>query len=165
VTQPSEPLVAAGDDVGLLCHVVSTATNAHILRELSAAGYADVRISHGYIFQGLLAGDTTVTQLAARLGVSAQAVSKTVSELEDARYVERRRSADDGRARVIVISRRGHNMLAASRRARREVAEQIGAALGDRDLDRLTMLLRRVSEVFGGLEAISGRRIQPVEEL
>ena len=35
----------------------------------AAAGFDDVRDSHGYVVQGLLAGDTTVIALAGRLGV------------------------------------------------------------------------------------------------
>ena len=57
------------DDVGLLCQAVATATAERVMARLAAAGYGDVRASHGYVFEGLVAGDTTVTQLAQRLGV------------------------------------------------------------------------------------------------
>src|SRR5688500_16565965 len=97
--EPGAPSVAPSDDVGLLCQVIASATSERVLHQLAEAGFDDVRVSHGYIFQGLLAGDSTVTQLAQRLGVTAQAVSKAVTELEALGYLERQRDERDGRAR------------------------------------------------------------------
>jgi DNA-binding MarR family transcriptional regulator len=52
-----------------------------VLARLAELGFGDTRMSHGYVVQGLLAGDRTVTDLAERLGISVQAVSKTVREM------------------------------------------------------------------------------------
>jgi len=160
-----EPLVDPADDVGLLCQVVAAATSDRVVRQLTEAGFDDVRASHGFIFQGLLAGDTTITALAQRLGVSAQAVSKTVIELEQAGYLERRRDDHDGRARIIALTERATAMLALSRRSRLAVAEEIAAALGERDSRKLARLLRAVAEQYGGMEAISARRVRPMDVL
>jgi DNA-binding MarR family transcriptional regulator len=155
------PLVDPFDDVALLCQIVATVTADRVIARLEAAGYGDVRVSHGYVFQGLVAGDTTITQLAGRLGVSAQAVSKTVIELEQAGYLHRRRDTDDGRARKIEITRRGQSMLATSRQARAEIAAEITAALGADGARDLAASLRAVSERYGGLDAIAGHRVRP----
>ena len=85
-TRPVDPTT----DLGLLSLVVATGVTERISERLADTGFDDVRDSHGYVVQGLLAGDTTVTQLGARLGISAQAVSKTVRELERAGYVAAR---------------------------------------------------------------------------
>ena len=82
-------------DVGLLTLAVAGGITAAMRERLAASGFDDVRDSHGYVVQGLLAGDTTVTALAARLGVSVQAVSKSVTELERAGYVRRGHDPDD----------------------------------------------------------------------
>src|SRR4051794_32484270 len=63
-----DPVVDPHDDVALLCQVVATATTQRITRDLAAHGFDDVRATHGYVIQGLLAGDTTSTELAQRLG-------------------------------------------------------------------------------------------------
>jgi DNA-binding MarR family transcriptional regulator len=158
-------LVDAADDVGLLCQVIATATAERVLRELGAAGFADVRASHGYVFEGLLAGDVTSTELAHRLGVSVQAVSKSVSELEAAGYLARRRDEHDGRARAIELTPRATAMLAASRRARADLRREVVDRLGERDAARLTELLRSVCDLHGGLDLIASRRLRPTDGL
>jgi DNA-binding MarR family transcriptional regulator len=159
------PLVDPHDDVALLCQVIGNATTDRITASLATHGFDDVRASHGYVFQGVIAGDTTSTQLAQRLGVSVQAVSKTVSELEAAGYLERRRDEHDGRARTIVLTRRGRTMLRRSREARAAVRDEIRDRLGDRDAQKLGVLLREVCDLYGGLDAIADRRLRPPDEL
>jgi DNA-binding MarR family transcriptional regulator len=157
---PVPPPVAAGD-VNLLCQLVFTATTERVVRDLAAAGFDDLRPSHGYVFQGLLAGDTTITQLAQRLGVSAQAVSKRVAELDATGYLERRPDGTDGRARSIVITPRGRAMLARIRQAQDEVADEIVEHLGDHDTAELYRLLRSLCDLYGGIDVIADRRIRP----
>jgi DNA-binding MarR family transcriptional regulator len=159
------PIIAPTEDIGLLCEVVSSATSDRIVQELVAAGFDDLRPSHGYVFQGLVAGDTTITQLAQRLGVSAQAVSKTVTELERLGYVERRRDERDGRARSIALTHRATKMLQRSRRARATVQAEIVDALGVRDARKLAALLRSVCDLSDGLDVIAGHRLRPRDDL
>jgi len=160
-----DPVVDPHDDIALLCQVVATATTQRITGDLAGRGYDDVRPTHGYVIQGLLAGDTTSTELAQRLGVSVQAASKTVTELEGAGYVQRVRDAHDGRARNIELTRRGRSMVQRSRTARAAVRDEIVERLGERDARTLAALLREVSEIYGGLDAISDRRVRPTDGL
>jgi DNA-binding MarR family transcriptional regulator len=155
------PVVDPTTDVGLLSLVVATAVTRSVSERLVAAGFPEVRDSHGYVVQGLLAGDTTVTQLAARLGVSPQAVSKTVGELERAGYVHRDRDPVDGRARPLALTSRGDQLVDASRRARRAVARDLGRWLGTRDTAELVRLLQHAAERYGGLDALSARQLKP----
>ena len=148
-------------DIGLLALAVSAGVTARIREELVAEGFADVRDSYGYVVQGLLAGDTTVTALAARLGVSAQAASKSVTELERAGYVRRGRDPDDGRARPLRLTARGDALVDASRRARQVVARELARWLGTRDEAELVRLLQHAAEHFGGLDALTSRRLRP----
>ena len=126
-TRPVDPTT----DLGLLSLVVATGVTERISGRLADAGFDDVRDSHGYVVQGLLAGDTTVTQLGTRLGISAQAVSKTVRELERAGYVARGTDATDRRARPLRLTARGEQLVDASRRARLAVAAKLEAKLVD----------------------------------
>jgi DNA-binding MarR family transcriptional regulator len=157
----SETPLDPNDDIGLLATVVGQATGDRVLAALRHAGYDDVRTAHGYIFQGVLAGDRTTTELAERLGVSVQAVSKTVIELERAGYLTRERAAEDGRARTISLTARGERMIATSRAARRSVAEELATAMGERDAARLAVLMRRAVEHLDAAAAIAGRRLRP----
>jgi DNA-binding MarR family transcriptional regulator len=155
------PAVDPTADVGLLARAVASGVTDRMTEELREAGYDDVRESHGFVVQGLLAGDTTVTQLATRLGVSAQAVSKTVTELERAGYVRRGRDPDDARARPLRLTARGEAMVDASRRARRGAARDLQRWLGTRDTTELVRLLQQAAERYGGLEMLATRRLRP----
>ena len=148
-------------DVGLLALTLADAVTAQIREQLVASGFGDVRDSHGYVVQGLLAGDTTVTALAARLGISAQAVSKTVSELERADYVRRGRDPADRRARPLRLTRRGEELVDESRRARRAGARELARWLGNRDHAELVRLLQHAVERRGGLDGLAARRLGP----
>jgi DNA-binding MarR family transcriptional regulator len=148
-------------DVGLLTLAVAGGATARMREQLAAAGFDDVRDSHGYVVQGLLAGDTTVTALAARLGVSAQAVSKSVTELERAGYVRRGTDPEDRRARPLRLTERGNAMVDASRRSRQTVARDLARWLGTRDQAELVRLLQHAAEHFGGLDALTARRLRP----
>jgi DNA-binding MarR family transcriptional regulator len=154
------PVDPAGD-VGLLSLALASGMTTRMREQLAEAGFDDVRESHGYVVQGLLAGDTTVTALAARLGVSAQAVSKSVTELEHAGYVRRDRDPDDGRSRPLTLTARGEELVDASRRARRAVARDLARGLGTRDQSELVRLLQHAAERFGGLDALTARRLRP----
>jgi DNA-binding MarR family transcriptional regulator len=148
-------------DVGLLTVAVSTGVSGRMRERLEADGFGDARDSFGYVVQGLLAGDTTVTALAERLGVSAQAVSKTVAEMVQAGYVARGTDPTDGRARPVRLTARGEAMVDSSRRARRAVARELGRWLGTRDQAELVRLLQHAAEHFGGIEALTARRLRP----
>jgi DNA-binding MarR family transcriptional regulator len=148
-------------DPGLLALVLATGVTQRIAERMAGAGFDDVRDSHGFVVQGLLAGDTTVTQLAARLEVSPQAVSKTVRELERAGYVDRGPAGDDRRARPLALTARGEQLVDASRRARLAVARDLERWLGTRDTAELVRLLQHAAERYGGLDQLSTRRLRP----
>jgi len=156
-TRPVDPTA----DIGLLTLAVAGGITARMREQLEEAGFDDVRDSHGYVVQGLLAGDTTVTALAVRLGVSAQAVSKSVTELERAGYVRRGHDPDDGRARPLELTTRGDTLVQASRRARQSVARDLSRWLGTRDQEELVRLLQHAAEHYGGLDALTTRRLRP----
>lgn len=155
--QPVDP----GTDLGLLALVVATGVSGRISARLVEAGFDDVRDSHGTVLQGLLAGDTTVTQLAARLDVSPQAVSKTVRELERSGYVAHGPVGGDRRARPLALTARGKELVDASRRARLAVGRDLQRWLGTRDTAELVRLLQHAAERFGELDHSTTRRPRP----
>jgi DNA-binding MarR family transcriptional regulator len=158
---PRTRAVDPTDDVGLLALAVAGGVAERIRNRLAAEGYGDVRDPHGYVMQGLLAGDTTVTALATRLGITAQAVSKSVTELVGAGYLERGRDPEDRRARPLRLTSRGEALIDASRRARQAVARDLGRWLGTRDHGELVRLLRHAVEHLDGLDALTDRRLRP----
>ena len=61
------------------------ALSAALDERLSAAGYGDVRAAHGVVFAVIDAEGSRVTDLAARAGMTKQAMAELVAHLEDAR--------------------------------------------------------------------------------
>lgn len=158
----NQPLVPAEDDIGLLCMVIANGFTQAVLSRLADAGLDDSKFAHGFIVQGLLAGDRTVTELADRLGITVQAVSKTVGDMESLGYIERRRDPADRRSWVLALSERGERSLAEARAARLAVMQRLRARLGRERAASTIAALRDLADEFGGLAALAGHRLRPL---
>ncbi|MFF7330633.1 MarR family winged helix-turn-helix transcriptional regulator [Streptomyces sp. NPDC090306] len=94
-------------------------------------------------------GDLSIAALADRRGVRHQSMSRTIVELEELRYVERRRNPADGRGFLFTITPGGVGALEQDRQARRRwVAAGIADVLDDHEraqLEALPDLLNRLS--------------------
>jgi DNA-binding MarR family transcriptional regulator len=117
------------DDLVLWTLLLAEDLNAAALARLQEE-HPDVRYSHGFLFQQLVAGPQPVGALAQQLGVTSQAVSKTASELERLGYTERVKDAEDGRVHRIALTRRGHAALQAGRDVRADLNRELEVALG-----------------------------------
>ena len=149
-------------DVVLASLFAGLALNEQVTRRLHALGFADVRFSHGFVFQHLVLGPLPVGELARRMEVSQQAASKAAAELERLGYLERTPDPGDARVRRLGLSARGRAAVTAARDARAAVAEEVAAALGQRRAARLRTDLLAALDAAGGLDAVRARRVPPV---
>jgi DNA-binding MarR family transcriptional regulator len=147
---------AADLDLPTLVSLAGTAANEHLLDLLHRAGFEGIRISHGYVIQHLIESQPTIGELAERLGVTQQAVSKTIAELEGLGYVSRWKDDFDSRVRRVGLTDRGRAMLAQSRADRAELDKAVGS-----DLSEAKRVLVRLLEETGSLEAIVTRTALP----
>ena len=145
-------------DLGYLAQFVGQRINDRVLERLDAEGLGDLRISHGYVFQHLLEGPRTITDLAARLGVSQQAASKTVAELIALGYLASA-PAPDRRARSIALSKRGRTAVSVARKARARLEQRLSAKHGAA-LAQARELLATVLEDLGGASAVRTRSVR-----
>lgn len=78
---------------------------------MTAAGFDDVRPTHGFALT--LVGDqgTTATELGRRLGMTKQSAGEVVTHLARQGYVERRPDPEDRRARRITLTPRGRECV------------------------------------------------------
>ncbi len=131
-------------DLPTLVSLAGSAVNQHLLRRLHEEGYAGVRIPHGYVIQNLIDGTPTVGELAVRLGVTQQAASKAVVEMEGMGLVARVPDPADSRVRRVTLTEHGQALLAAGRAARAELEHTVADEVGDLDLAKraLVSLLR-----------------------
>ena len=68
-------------DLGYLAFFLGLRVNQLVLEQMHAAGFDNVRESHGYVIQRLIEEERTITELARRMEVTQQAASKFVAEL------------------------------------------------------------------------------------
>lgn len=120
-----------------------------------------MRFNDGYVFQHLVPGPISITVLATRLGVTQQAASKQVADLEGRGLVVRRADPGDGRAKLVELSRRGWRAVETGRVARRELHDEIVEMLGPRRANAAITALRQISDRTGAIEHMANRRLRP----
>jgi DNA-binding MarR family transcriptional regulator len=135
--------------------------NEEVRARMEARGFAGLRFGHGFLVQRLVEGAQPVGVIARDLGVTQQAVSKTVAELERLGYAERRPAPGDARVRLVALTERGRAAVETLRVARAEVVAELRARLGPRRVDAAARVLREAIDLHGGGEAIRGRRVRP----
>jgi DNA-binding MarR family transcriptional regulator len=98
----------------------------------AAAGYGDVRAEHLAVLQYPGPDGQRPSALAARSGMSRQAINHLVSHLERAGYLERYTEPPDGGARLLRLTERGRTLYgyieAVAAEVEAEWARQIGAS-------------------------------------
>lgn len=88
---------------------------------------------------------TRLTELAARAGVTKQAMMQMVDELQGAGYLRRTPDPMDGRAKMVRLTARGLRQRATARQALAAVEARIKRRLGSRRYDVLRMLLEELT--------------------
>ncbi len=151
-------------DLPTLASLAALASNEHLLGRIHEAGHPAIRTSHGFIFQHLIEGSPTVGELAALLGLTQQAASKSILELESLGYVERTADPADSRIRRVALTAAGKSVIEKSRTARAkleaDIVREVGPAVVKAARTALVALLDRT----GGLEAVTKRRVKPATE-
>src|SRR5687767_7901203 len=134
---------------------VKNAAAGKLLERLAEAGYDDIREGYGCVFGFIdIDNGSRLTELAERSGLTKQAVGEVVAELERLDYVRREPDPNDGRAKIIRLTRCGREATLTGRRLfveiEREWAEQLG--------DELLQKLREAAERIADLETASSAR-------
>jgi DNA-binding MarR family transcriptional regulator len=107
------------------------------------AGYPQ-KPSHSAVFAQIRPQGNRLTDLARGANMTPQAMGELVDELEALGYVERRPDPSDRRAKLIVLTPRGHDCIAAGIATIDGIEERIDAVLGARGHAQLRRLLGRL---------------------
>jgi len=146
---PAEDLAGwpTGRLLSAAARLVEHAWNAHLAQwDLNHASLAVLHV--------LMGGPLTQRELATRIQVEDQTMSRTVERLERSGYVERHRDADDRRR--IVVSLTGAGRATCLRAGDPAVAEGLFAALGE-DLPPLRRALVAIVRHHSGLRWPDGQ--------
>jgi len=132
--------------IGALLRVPAQAIQRRILKELNAAGFEGLSMPHMAVLRFPSPDGARPGVLAERAGMSKQAMNRLLGSLEDLGYIVRSDARDEGRARIVRFTKRGHAAYAKALEVLRDIEREWNAELGPKDFARLKELLCRVWE-------------------
>src|SRR3954462_4781107 len=120
------------------------AIQRRLIAELNAAGFDDLRVPHMAVLQFPGPDRVRPSALAERAGMSKQAMNQLLKSLESLGYLVRSDAPDEGRARIVRVTRRGRAADAKIHDILRELERDWSAELGPTRFAQLKELLLRV---------------------
>src|SRR5262252_3759144 len=143
----SSPPLKIGDMlIGALLRVPAQAIHRRIISELNAAGFEDLRVPHMPVLQFPGPDGVRPGTLAERAGMSKQAMNQLLGSLEGLGYIVRTDAPDEGRARIIRLTKRGRAAYSKIHEILREIERDWSTELGPNRFGQLKALLLHVWE-------------------
>lgn len=113
------------------------------------AGYPQ-KPKHSAVFAQISPGGSRLTELARKANMAPQSMAELVDELVEMGYVVRQPDPNDGRAKLIVLTKRGRDAVAAGRQTIDGIEKQVTQILGERGHRELRQLLSKLLEAADG---------------
>lgn len=104
-------------------------------------GRPRLRRSHMSLFPHIALEGTRITELAERLGVTKQAASQLVDDLEAFGVVARVADPDDARARRVVFTKQGREGFFEGLAVLQALEQELASAIGDKNMQQLRRAL------------------------
>lgn len=104
--------------------------NDRVLQRLADEGHGAVRPAHSAVFESLDETGTTVSELAERAQMTKQGMAELVRHLEDHGYVVREPDPDDRRAKLVLLTPAGREVVAIAQRLVPELEAEVAALVG-----------------------------------
>jgi len=132
--------------IGALLRVPANAVRHRIIQGLNAAGFTDLRVPHLAVLQYPGPDGMRPGSLAELAGMSKQAMNQLLKSLEALGYISRFDAPDEGRARVVRLTKRGRAAYFKTYDILSEIEREWSAELGQKSFNQLKLLLLRVWE-------------------
>jgi DNA-binding MarR family transcriptional regulator len=142
----SSPVKTRDMLLGALLRVPTQAIHRRIIKELNAAGFDELRLPHIAVLQFPGPDGVRPGTLAERAGMSKQAINQLLRSLEGHGYIVRSDAADEGRARIIRLTKRGRAAYSKIHEILRDIEREWSSELGHKPFAQLKELLFRVWE-------------------
>ena len=142
--QENPPVKTRDMLIGALLRVPAQAIQRRIIKELNAAGFEGLSLPHMAVLRFPSPDGVRPGVLAERAEMSKQAMNRLLGSLEDLGYLVRRDAPNEGRARVVHFTKRGHAAYAKALEVLQDIEREWSAELGPRDFAQLKALLFRV---------------------
>lgn len=148
MSSPKVPSSVKTEDmlIGALLRVPGQVIQRRIIKELNAAGFKELILPHMAVLQFPGPDGVRPGMLAERAGMSKQAINQLLRSLENGGYIERSNAPEEGRARIVRLTKRGHAAYAKIHEILRVIEREWIAELGVKHFNELKTLLFRVWE-------------------
>ena len=114
-------------------------------KRLADSDFGDVSVAHSAnVMRFLMDGPMRASQFVGACGLSKQAVSQQISQLERRGYIASTPDPDDQRARILALTERGKAAQRHIRQIFRDVEQSWAAQLGERDAASLRRILEKL---------------------
>ena len=127
--------------IGALLRIPSEAIHRRLIRDLNAAGFEALSLPHMAVLQFPGPDGVRPGALAERAGISKQAMNQLLGTLEGLGYITRSALPQEGGARIVRLTRRGHAAYAKMADILREIEREWTAELGAKRFAELKALL------------------------
>lgn len=117
-------------NLAVLMREAFLALNDLVIARLAERGHSEVRAAHGAVFQYLDDTGTTVSALAERAQMTKQAMAELVLHLENQGYVTRTPDPRDRRAKLVIPTERGREVVGIAQDLVPELEERLSQLLG-----------------------------------
>ena len=134
--------------LGVLAARLLFAFQDELYARFEEAGHGKVTRPHGAVLGHLDLDGTRATELARRSRRPKQVIGRAVDELEQLGYVERRPEPGDRRAKLVVPTERGRELIRLSDRIIRDMERRPEAALGQATYERFKQQLGAVADTL-----------------
>lgn len=145
---------AKSESVAQLLFKAARLWNEQAITRLQRESGFPVRVSHTQLLPHIDLDGTRQSELAARLGVSKQAVGQLVEELEVLGVLARIPDPADGRARLVVFTAAGRASMLSGLKLLTEMQQELSAEIGEQHMRQLHRALQRL---VPALERAAGR--------
>src|SRR5262249_39498984 len=123
--------------IGALLRVPAQAIHRRIITELNAAGFEELRVPHMAVLQFPGPDGVRPGLIAERAGMSKQAANQLLRSLEGLGYLSRSDAPDEGRARMVRLTKRGRAAYAKIHEILRDIEREWSTELGPKDFAQL----------------------------
>src|SRR5215211_1052333 len=133
--------------IGALLRMPWEAVQRHMLKRLHERGFDDFDAAYLTVFQYPGPQGARPSDLAARLGISKQALNYLLGELERLDYLERQPDPDDLRSKRVALTPRGASAIGVIREAVGEMETSWAQQLGPERFSQLRNLLLELNQL------------------
>ncbi len=115
---------------------------------MAARGYGDFKMSSMSLLANLTEEGVTNNELAKKAGISKQAMSKVVKELEESGYINTRPHESDARSSVIFMAERGKQLFVHLNEVMEVIRTRMDEVAGQERVEEMIAVLYEILEVL-----------------